>query len=158
MNDEFIIFDDDNNNSYQESYEPDDDITLEDVESYLESVKENITDAIELRDNMIQEEYEYEDLSLEDVESYIESNIDVYNDGVDLYNTMIMESDDNLTDDFEEGVINKIKAKNAIKKSGDIERRIANIKNTSSIDDLVDLGEEGRSRTSCCWNTGRRHY
>lgn len=102
MNDEFIIFDDDNNNSYQESYEPDDDITLEDVESYLESVKENITDAIELRDNMIQEEYEYEDLSLEDVESYIESNIDVYNDGVDLYNTMIQESDDNLTDDFEE--------------------------------------------------------
>lgn len=142
MNDEFIIFDDDNNNSYQESYEPDDDITLEDVESYLESVKENITDAIELRDNMIQEEYEYEDLSLEDVESYIESNIDVYNDGVDLYNTMIMESDDNLTDDFEEGVINKIKAKNAIKKSGDIESRIANIKNTTSIDDLVDLGEK----------------
>ena len=101
MNDEFIIFDDDNN-SYQESYEPDDDITLEDVESYLESMRNDITDAIELRDNMIQEEYEYEDLSLEDVESYIESNIDVYNDGVDLYNTMIMESDDNLTDDFEE--------------------------------------------------------
>lgn len=142
MNDEFIMFDDNDNNSYQESYEPDDDVTLEDVESYLESVKENITDAIELRDEMIQEEYEYEDLSLEDVESYIESNIDVYNDGVDLYNTMIMESDDNLTDDFEEGVINKIKAKNAIKKSGDIERHIANIKNTTSIDDLVDLGEK----------------
>jgi hypothetical protein len=103
MNDEFIIFDDDNNNSYQESYEPDDDITLEDVESYLESMRNDITDAIELRDNMIQEEYEYEGLSLEDVESYIESNIDVYNDGVDLYNTMIQESDDNLTDDFEEG-------------------------------------------------------
>ncbi len=141
MNDEFIMFDDNDNNSYQESYEPDD-VTLEDVESYLESVKEDITDAIELRDNMIQEEYEYEDLSLEDVESYIESNIDVYNDGVDLYNTMIMESDDNVTDNFEEGVINKIKAKNAVKKSGDIERHIANIKNTTSIDDLVDLGEK----------------
>ena len=102
MNDEFIIFDDDNNNSYQESYEPDDDITLEDVESYLESMRNDITDAMELRDNMIQEEYEYEDLSLEDVESYIESTIDNYNSGVDLYNTMIMESDDNLTDDFEE--------------------------------------------------------
>ena len=144
MNDEFIMFNDNNvdDNSYQESYEPDDDITLEDVESYLESVKENITDAIELRDNMIQEEYEYEDLSLEDVESYIESTIDNYNSGVDLYNTMIMESDDNLTDNFEEGVINKIKAKNAVKKSGDIERHIANIKNTTSIDDLVDLGEK----------------
>lgn len=101
MNDEFIMFDDNDNNSYQESYEPDDDITLEDVESYLESMRNDITDAMELRDNMIQEEYEYEDLSLEDVESYIESNIDVYNDGVDLYNTMIQESDDNLTDDFE---------------------------------------------------------
>lgn len=101
--DEYIITDDEFvEESYDDSYEPDDDITLEDVESYLESVKENITDAMELRDNMIQEEYEYEDLSLEDVESYIESNIDVYNDGVDLYNTMIMESDDNLTDDFEE--------------------------------------------------------
>ena len=142
MNDEFIMFDDNDNNSYQESYEPDDDITLEDVESYLESVKEDIADAIELRDNMIQEEYEYEDLSLEDVESYIESNIDVYNDGVDLYNTMVMESDDNLTDDFEEGVINKIKAKNAIKKSGGIESAIANSKNTISIDDFVDWGEK----------------
>ena len=47
MNDEFIMFDDNDNNSYQESYEPDDDVTLEDVESYLESVKEDITDAIE---------------------------------------------------------------------------------------------------------------
>ena len=141
--DEYIITDDEFvEESYDDSYEPDDDITIEDVESYLESVKEDITDAIELRDNMIQEEYEYEDLSLEDVESYIESNIDEYNDGVDLYNTMIMESDDNLTDNFEEGVINKIKAKNAVKKSGDIERHIANIKNTTSIDDLVDLGEK----------------
>lgn len=106
MNDEFIMFNDDNvddNNSYQESYEPDDDITLEDVESYLESMRNDITDAMELRDNMIQEEYEYEDLSLEDVESYIESNIDAYNDGVDLYNEMIQESDDNLTDNVEEG-------------------------------------------------------
>lgn len=102
MNDEFIIFDDDNNNSYQESYEPDDDVTLEDVESYLESMRNDITDAMELHDDMIQEGYEYEDLSLEDVESYIESNIDNYNNGVDLYNTMIQESDDNLTDDFEE--------------------------------------------------------
>lgn len=148
MNDEFIMFNDDNvddNNSYQESYEPDDDITLEDVESYLESMRNDITDAMELRDNMIQEEYEYEDLSLEDVESYIESTIDNYNSGVDLYNTMIQESDDNLTDNFEEGVINKIKAKNAVKKSGDIERRISNIKNTTSIDDLVDLGEKVES-------------
>ena len=101
--DEYIITDDEFvEESYDESYESDDDITLEDVESYLESMRNDITDAMELRDNMIQEEYEYEDLSLEDVESYIESNIDVYNDGVDLYNTMIMESDDNLTDDFEE--------------------------------------------------------
>lgn len=141
--DEYIITDDEFvEESYDDSYEPDDDITLEDVESYLESMRNDITDAMELRDNMIQEEYEYEDLSLEDVESYIESTIDNYNSGVDLYNTMIMESDDNLTDDFEEGVINKIKAKNAIKKSGDIERRITNIKNTTSIDDLVDLGEK----------------
>lgn len=105
MDNEFIMFNDEDvdDNSYQESYEPDDDVTLEDVESYLESMRNDITDAMELRDDMIQEEYEYEDLSLEDVESYIESNIDVYNDGVDLYNTMIMESDDNLTDDFEEG-------------------------------------------------------
>ncbi len=144
MDNEFIMFNDEDvdDNSYQESYEPDDDVTLEDVESYLESMRNDITDAIELRDNMIQEEYEYEDLSLEDVESYIESTIDNYNSGVDLYNTMIQESDDNLTDDFEEGVINKIKAKNDIKKSGDIERRIANIKNTTSIDDFVDWGEK----------------
>jgi len=103
MDNEFIMFNDEDvdDNSYQESYEPDD-VTLEDVESYLESMRNDITDAMELRDNMIQEEYEYEDLSLEDVESYIESNIDAYNDGVDLYNTMIMESDDNLTDNFEE--------------------------------------------------------
>ena len=144
MDNEFIMFNDENvdDNSYQESYEPDDDVTLEDVESYLESMRNDITDAMELRDNMIQEEYEYEDLSLEDVESYIESTIDNYNSGVDLYNTMIQESDDNVTDNFEEGVINKIKAKNAVKKSGDIERHIANIKNTTSIDDLVDLGEK----------------
>lgn len=138
MDDEYIMMSD-HEDTVEESY---DDITLEDVESYLESMRNDITDAMELRDNMIQEEYEYEDLSLEDVESYIESTIDNYNSGVDLYNTMIQESDDNVTDNFEEGVINKIKAKNAIKKSGDIESRIANIKNTTSIDDLVDLGEK----------------
>lgn len=100
MNDEFIMFNDDNvddNNSYQESYEPDDDITLEDVESYLESMRNDITDAIELRDDMIQEEYEYEDLSLEDVESYIESNIDVYNDTADSLNAIIQEADGSET-------------------------------------------------------------
>lgn len=144
MNDEFIMFNDNNvdDNSYQESYEPDDDVTLEDVESYLESMRNDITDAMELRDDMIQEEYEYEDLSLEDVESYIESTINNYNSGVDLYNTMIQESDDNVTDNFEEGVINKIKAKNAVKKSGDIENVIANSKNTISIDDFIDYGEK----------------
>ena len=132
-NDEFV------EESYEDSY---DDITLEDVESYLESMRNDITDAIELHDDMIQEGYEYEDLSLEDVESYIESNIDNYNSGVDLYNEMIQESDDNLTDDIEEGVINKIKAKKDIKKSGDIKGVIANVNNTTSIDDLFDWGDK----------------
>lgn len=112
MDDEYIMMSD-HEDAFEESY---DDVTLEDVESYLESMRNDITDAMELRDNMIQEEYEYEDLSLEDVESYIESTIDNYNSGVDLYNTMIQESDDNVTDNFEEGVINKIKAK-SIKES-----------------------------------------
>ena len=49
-NDEFV------EESYEDSY---DDITLEDVESYLESTINYITNAIYLHDDMIHEGYEY---------------------------------------------------------------------------------------------------
>lgn len=108
MNDEYIMTNDD---IVEESYtEPDncdnDDVTLEDVESYLEYTKTNINDAMELRDKMVQEGYEYEDLSLEDVNTYIEYSINEYNNIVDVVNDIIQEADettdDSMVDDFEE--------------------------------------------------------
>lgn len=105
MNDEFIMFNNEAD-SYQESYESDESVTLEDVEAYLESLSTDIDEAVMLRDDMIQEEYEYEDLSLEDVETYIESAIDKYNDIVDTVNGIVQEAaeatDDSSVDDFEE--------------------------------------------------------
>ena len=104
MNDEFIMFNDDE--TYQESCESDESVTIEDVEAYLESLSTDIDEAEDLRDNMIQEEYEYEDLTLEDVETYIETSIDKYNDVVDTVNGIIQEADeatdDSSVDDFEE--------------------------------------------------------
>ena len=104
MNDEFIMFNDDE--SYQESYESDENVTLGDVEAYLESLSTDIDEATMLRDDMIQEGYEYEALTLEDVETYIETAIDEYNDIVDTVNDIVQEAaeatDDSGVDDFEE--------------------------------------------------------
>lgn len=145
MNDEFIMFNDEDE-SYQESYESDENVTLGDVEAYLESLSTDIDEATMLRDDMVQEGYEYEDLTLEDVETFIESATDKYNNIVDTVNGIVQEAaeatDDSGVDDFEEGVINKIKAKNDIKKSGELEGVIAKVNNTMSIDDFSDWGDK----------------
>lgn len=105
MNDEFIMFNNEAE-SYQESYESDESVTLEDVEAYLESLSTDIDEAEALRDDMIQEEYEYEDLTLEDVEMFIESAVDKYNNIVDTVNGIVQEAaettDNSGVDDFEE--------------------------------------------------------